>query len=222
MKEKLTWTDILKDEKEKDYFKRVLGFSLKEREKGKSIYPAKDKVFNAFKLTPFEDLKVVILGQDPYHGEGQAEGLCFSVPKGIRPPPSLQNMYKEIEVDLKIKMDKENGHLAPWAEQGVFLLNAVLTVEASKPASHANMGWEKFTDAVIQKISENKKGIVFILWGNYAKKKIELIDTKKHTILTAAHPSPFSAYNGFFGCKHFSKTNEILKKQNQKEIDWKN
>jgi uracil-DNA glycosylase len=214
------WTDILKEEKEKDYFKKVLGFSLKEREKGKSIYPPKDKVFNAFKLTSFEDLKVVILGQDPYHGAGQAEGLCFSVPIGVPPPPSLQNIYKEIEVDLKIKMNKSNGHLAPWAEQGVFLLNAVLTVEESKPASHANMGWEKFTDTVIQKISENKKGVIFILWGNYAKKKMELIDENRHTILTAAHPSPFSAYNGFFGCKHFSKTNEQLKKQGQAPIDW--
>jgi uracil-DNA glycosylase len=178
-------------------------------------------VFNAFKLTPFENVKVVILGQDPYHGPGQAEGLCFSVPSGIPLPPSLQNIYKEIEQDLGIKMNVKNGHLAKWCEQGVFLLNAVLTVEKGKPASHAGKGWEIFTDEVIRKISEEKSGVVFLLWGNYAIKKKALIDTSKHFVLNAPHPSPFSAYSGFFGCEHFSKTNEILEKQNQKPIDWK-
>ena len=216
-----TWTDILKIEREKEYFKNVLGFSLNERKSGKKIYPETDSVFKAFELTAFDDLKVVILGQDPYHGEGQAEGLCFSVPAGVRLPPSLKNIYKEIESDLKIKINFNHGNLAKWAEQGAFLLNAVLTVESGMPASHANKGWETFTDTVIQKISENKKGVVFLLWGNYAKKKIDLIDKTKHFILTAPHPSPFSVHTGFFGCKHFSKTNEILASENKKEIDWK-
>lgn len=215
-----TWTEILKDEKEKDYFKKVLNFSLHERELGKEIYPPKEKVFNSFKLTPFENLRVVILGQDPYHGPNQAEGFCFSVQPGVTPPPSLKNIYKEIEADINIKMNFQNGHLASWAEQGVFLLNAVLTVEKSKPASHAGKGWEIFTDEVIRKISEKKVGVVFLLWGNYAIKKRALIDETKHTVLTAPHPSPFSAYTGFFGCKHFSKTNEILRKKGGKEIDW--
>jgi uracil-DNA glycosylase len=216
-----TWSEVLKEEKEKSYFKKVLSFSLSERAKGKQIFPPQTQVFNAFKLTPFENVKVVILGQDPYHGPGQAEGLCFSVPSGIPLPPSLQNIYKEIEQDLGIKMNVKNGHLAKWCEQGVFLLNAVLTVEKGKPASHAGKGWEIFTDEVIRKISEEKSGVVFLLWGNYAIKKKALIDTSKHFVLNAPHPSPFSAYSGFFGCEHFSKTNEILEKQNQKPIDWK-
>jgi uracil-DNA glycosylase len=218
MKEQ-TWTDILKEEKEKEYFKKVLNFSNEER-KTKKIFPPADKVFNAFKLTPFENIKVVILGQDPYHGQGQAEGLCFSVQPGVKLPPSLKNIYKEIESDLKIKMNFESGHLAKWAEQGVFLLNAVLTVEEGKPASHAGKGWEIFTDEVIRKISDNKDGVVFILWGNYAIKKKSLIDEKKHFVLTAPHPSPFSVHTGFFGCKHFSRTNEILKQENIEPIDW--
>jgi uracil-DNA glycosylase len=225
--QELTWTDLLKEEKEKEYFKNVLDFSNAER-KTKKIFPPSDKVFNAFKLTPFENLKVVILGQDPYHGEGQAEGLCFSVQPGVKLPPSLKNIYKEIESDLNIRMNPAcrqagfcNGHLAKWAEQGVFLLNAVLTVEEGKPASHAGKGWETFTDEVIKKISENKSGVVFLLWGNYAKSKKSLIDEKKHFILAAPHPSPFSVHTGFFGCHHFSKTNEILRRENQKEIDWK-
>jgi uracil-DNA glycosylase len=215
----LTWTEVLKDEKQKEYFKNVLEFSNNER-KTKKIFPPADLVFNAFKLTPFENLKVVILGQDPYHGEGQAEGLCFSVQPGVKLPPSLKNIYKEIESDLKIKMDFNSGHLAHWAEQGVFLLNAVLTVEEGRPASHAGKGWETFTDEVIKKISEHKTGVVFLLWGNYAIKKRSLIDEQKHFVLTAPHPSPFSVHTGFFGCKHFSKTNEILKKNNQAEINW--
>lgn len=214
-----TWADLLKEEKQKEYFKNVLNFSNDERI-AKKIFPPANKVFNAFKLTPFENLKVVILGQDPYHGQGQAEGLCFSVQPGVSLPPSLKNIYKEIENDLQIKMNLQSGHLAKWAEQGVFLLNAVLTVEEGKPASHAGKGWENFTDKVIRKISENKEGVVFLLWGNYAIKKKSLIDEKKHFVLTAPHPSPFSVHTGFFGCKHFSKANEILKKEGEKEIDW--
>lgn len=220
----LTWAEVLKEEKEKEYFKNVLEFSNHER-KTKKIFPPVDKVFNAFKLTAFEDLKVVILGQDPYHGEGQAEGLCFSVPTGVRLPPSLQNIFKELAQDLNDEkylenIKNKNGHLANWAQQGVFLLNSVLTVEESKPASHAGRGWETFTDEVIKKISENKTGVVFLLWGNYAIKKRSLIDEQKHFVLTAPHPSPFSAHSGFFGCKHFSKTNKILKENNQAEINW--
>jgi uracil-DNA glycosylase len=169
---------------------------------------------------------VVILGQDPYHGEGQAEGLCFSVPRGVKLPPSLQNIFKELASDLQDKkylenIEKRSGHLAKWGKQGVFLLNSVLTVEEGKPGSHANKGWETFTDEVIKKISEHKTGVVFLLWGNYAIKKKSLIDQRKHFVLTAPHPSPFSAHTGFFGCKHFSKTNEILKKQGKSEVDWK-
>ena len=216
-----TWAEIFKEEKAKDYFKKVFLFQKNERKNGKIIYPTEKNIFKAFNLTFFQNLKVVILGQDPYHGKGQAEGFCFSVPVGVRLPPSLQNIYKEIESDLKIKMNFQNGHLAKWAEQGVFLLNSVLTVEESKPASHASKGWEIFTDAVIRKISENKTGVIFLLWGNYAKKKSKLIDKSKHTILIAPHPSPFSVHTGFFGCKHFSKTNAQLKKQGEKEIDWK-
>jgi uracil-DNA glycosylase len=202
-----------------------LEFSLNER-KNKNIFPPQEKVFEAFKLTPFENLKVVILGQDPYHGNGQAEGLCFSIPKGVQFRPSLQNIFKELAADFKDEkylenIKNKNGHLSKWAEQGVLLLNSVLTVEESKPASHADIGWETFTDEVIRKISENKSGVVFLLWGNYAIKKRSLIDETKHFVLTAPHPSPFSAHSGFFGCRHFSKTNEILKQNYQKEIDWK-
>jgi uracil-DNA glycosylase len=192
----------------------------------KKVYPSKENVFKAFKLTSFENLKVVILGQDPYHGEGQAEGLCFSVPKGVRLPPSLQNIFKELASDFQDKrylenIERRNGHLTKWAKQGVFLLNSVLTVEKGRPGSHAGLGWETFTDEVIRKVSEHKTGIVFLLWGNYAIKKKSLIDIKKHFVLIAPHPSPFSAHTGFFGCKHFSKTNEILKKQGKSEVDWK-
>lgn len=221
---KTTWAEILKEEKQKEYFKEILDFTLQERKLGKNIYPPESKVFNAFSLTPFENIKVVILGQDPYHGAGQAEGLCFSVQPGVRLPPSLRNIYKEIENDMGIKMNFQSGHLSKWAEQGVFLLNAVLTVEEGSPASHAGknngQGWEKFTDEVIRKISEHKSGIIFLLWGNYAIKKRNLIDEKKHFVLTAPHPSPFSAHTGFLGCKHFSKTNEILNKEKQMPIDW--
>lgn len=224
----LTWSDILKEEKKKEYFKRVFAFQDEERKKGKKIYPARENIFNAFKLTPFENLKVVVLGQDPYHGPSQAEGLCFSVPLGITLPPSLKNIFKELESDLQNSENilesgfriPKHGHLARWADQGVFLLNTVLTVEEGKPGSHAGRGWESFTDFVIKSISEHRDHVVFLLWGNYAKTKTSLIDTAKHTILTAPHPSPLSAHTGFLGCKHFSKCNQALINHKQTPIDW--
>ncbi|MCX6795505.1 MAG: uracil-DNA glycosylase [Candidatus Falkowbacteria bacterium] len=186
----------------------------------KKIYPKPEEVFKAFWLTPFYSVKVIILGQDPYHGIGQAHGLCFSVPDGIAPPPSLKNIYKEIEDDLSTKKNYQDGNLEPWAKQGVFLLNAMLTVVAHQPASHSKKGWEEFTDTVIKTLSDKRENLVFILWGNYARSKKVLIDSKKHLILEAPHPSPFSAYSGFFGCKHFSQCNEYLKSNGQKEICW--
>lgn len=193
---------------------------IREEYKNKKVYPTPKDIFKAFTLTPFSKVKVVILGQDPYHGAGQAEGLCFSVPHGVPLPPSLQNIYKEIESDLKIKKDFKNGSLESWATQGVFLLNAILTVVASTPASHQGKGWEEFTDFIIKKISEEKEHIVFILWGNYARSKKALIDTSKHMVLESPHPSPFSAHSGFFGSKPFSKCNEYLKENGEKEIKW--
>ena len=178
-------------------------------------------LFNAFNQTPFDKVKVVILGQDPYHNPGQAHGLSFSVPNGIKPPPSLMNMYKEIQKDIGVAMPAEYGNLTRWAQQGVLLLNAILTVRANEPASHAKIGWMDFTDAVIKKISDEKKGIVFLLWGKFAQDKQSLIDETKHHVLKAAHPSPFSADKGFFGCRHFSKTNELLTAQGLPPIDWK-
>lgn len=216
---KFSWSDLLKQEKEKKYFKDIISFLNTERKKGKDIFPKKENIFNAFTLTPFEEIKVVILGQDPYHGVGQAHGLSFSVPTGVRPPPSLQNIYKEISSDLGIK-NAYNGCLDGWAKQGVFLLNSILTVESGMPASHSKIGWETFTDEVIRKISENKSGVIFLLWGNFARSKRNLIDASKHTILESPHPSPFSAHSGFMGCKHFSKTNEKLKMQGLNSISW--
>lgn len=186
----------------------------------KKVYPKPEDLFSAFDLTPFSKVKVVILGQDPYHNPGQAHGLCFSVPEGVLPPPSLQNIYKEIEIDCKIKKDKKSGDLSNWSRQGVFLLNAILSVVASKPTSHRQIGWEKFTDYVISILSEKKEHLVFILWGNYARSKKTLIDENKHLILEAAHPSPLSAYNGFFGCRHFSLCNWQLKKWHETPINW--
>lgn len=188
--------------------------------KSKKIFPEPKDLFKAFELTPFSSIKVVILGQDPYHNDKQAEGLSFSVPKGLSLPPSLKNIYKEIEKDLNIKKDFTNGNLENWAKQGVFLLNSILTVEAHRPASHQGKGWEEFTDYIIKIISNNKNNIVFILWGNYAKSKKLLIDKDKHLIIESAHPSPFSAHNGFFGSKPFSKTNTYLKDNNIKDIKW--
>jgi uracil-DNA glycosylase len=186
----------------------------------KQIFPQAADIFRAFWLTPFSQVKVVILGQDPYHNDGQADGLCFSVPAGLPLPPSLRNIYKEIESDLGIKKDFNSGNLEPWAEQGVFLLNTILTVVAHQAASHRHCGWEYFTDALIKTISEQHENIVFMLWGNYARNKKNLIDASKHLILEAPHPSPLSAYNGWWGSKHFSKCNQYLIKHNKKEINW--
>ncbi len=186
----------------------------------KVVYPKPQNIFRAFELTPFNQVKVVILGQDPYHQPGQAHGLCFSVPDGVSPPPSLQNIYKEISSDLGIKKDFSQGNLENWAKQGVFLLNTILSVEKNKAGSHAIFGWEKFTDEVIRILSREKEGIVFMLWGNYARSKKKLIDDKKHLILEASHPSPLSAHRGFFGSHHFSQANTYLKKQGKEEIQW--
>jgi uracil-DNA glycosylase len=220
-----SWKEILKEEFEKPYFEQLSKFVKDEYLKNK-VYPHPKNIFRAFYLCPFNDVKVVILGQDPYHGAGQANGLCFAVSENISIPPSLQNIYKEIESDLCEKFSiknfsPNNGDLSRWAEQGVLLLNATLTVRANIAGSHQGKGWEEFTDAVIRKLSDEKERLVFILWGNYAKKKGEVIDREKHLVLESAHLSPFSAYNGFFGCKHFSKTNEYLKKWGKEPVDWR-
>lgn len=212
------WDKVLGEEFEKDYFKEIINKVDLEYNKHR-IYPAKNKIFSCFKLTSFKDVKVVILGQDPYHGEGQAHGLCFSVMPGVQTPPSLMNIYKEIVNDVG-GFVPDNGYLVPWAKQGVLLLNTVLTVKEGCPNSHRSLGWEEFTDAVIKKLNESDNKIVFLLWGNNAKLKANLIDTHKHTILYATHPSPLSATHGFFGCKHFSKTNEILKENGRTPINW--
>ena len=212
------WAPYLKEEKNKDYFDSLLSF-LNSRVDCE-IFPPRGTWFKAFEYSSFSSTRVVILGQDPYHGEGQAEGLSFSVPRGMSIPPSLRNIYKELDQDDVNFTNPRHGHLENWAKQGVLLLNSVLTVEKNSPASHANQGWEVFTDHVIKLLNEKKSNLVFLLWGAYANKKSELIDTKKHLILSAAHPSPFSAHKGFFGCKHFSKTNSYLKSSNQESIDW--
>lgn len=186
----------------------------------KTVYPKPQDLFKAFDLTPFDEVKVVILGQDPYHGSGQAHGLCFSVQDGVTPPPSLKNICKEIESDLGIKKDFSKGNLEEWGRQGVLLLNAILSVIASQPASHRGQGWEEFTDTVIKTISDQREGVVFLLWGNFARSKKALIDTSKHLVLEAPHPSPFSAHTGFLGCKHFSQANEYLKGTGEKGIEW--
>jgi len=216
-----SWKKVLKDEFQKSYFLKIKEALINDYKKEVEIYPPAKEIFNAFNLTPFTNLKVVILGQDPYHGKGQAHGLCFSVKDEIKPPPSLKNIYKELKTAFDDFEIPQHGNLTNWAKQGVFLLNAMLTVKANQAASHQNIGWQNFTDAVIKTISEQKKGVVFMLWGNFAKKKSILIDESKHFILKAAHPSPFSAHSGFFGCKHFSKANEILKKDGKEEIDWR-
>lgn len=216
-----SWKKVLKDEFGKSYFSQLVTFLKTEKIQGKLIYPPGPLIFNAFNQTPFEQVKVVILGQDPYHGAGQAHGLSFSVPNSIKPPPSLVNIFKEIESDLGLKMPKEYGNLVTWAQQGVLLLNAALTVRAGEPFSHAKFGWADFTDAVISKISDVKQDVIFLLWGKFAQEKQILIDETKHHVLKAAHPSPFSADKGFFGCRHFSKINELLVKQGARPIDWK-
>ena len=209
------WDKILKDEINKNYFKYIREF-IKEERLLKTIYPPKEDLFNAFKLTDFKDIKVVILGQDPYHGENEAMGLSFSVRKGVRTPPSLKNIFKELEDDLGII--RTNTDLSDWAKQGVFLLNTSLTVEKDKANSHKDIGWSIFTDYVIKQINDKLDNVVFILWGNYARGKKNLVTNKSHLIIESSHPSPFSAYNGFFGSKPFSKTNDFLKKHNKKEI----
>lgn len=215
----LSWEDALKGEKEKAYFQSALNFVKSERQAGKQIYPQQGDIFNAFKFTPFDKVNVVILGQDPYHGPNQAHGLCFSVQPGIAIPPSLKNIYKEQQSDLGIPIPN-HGHLTNWAEQGVFLLNTSLTVEASKPQSHANIGWQEFTDHVIKTINDHRDHVVFLLWGSHAQKKAMMIDPLKHIILKAPHPSPLSAHRGFLGCKHFSKTNDALSKVGKPIINW--
>lgn len=216
-----SWKEILKHEFTKTYFLEIATFLKTEKNAGKLIYPPGPLIFNAFTQTPFQKVKVVILGQDPYHNPGQAHGLSFSVPNGVKPPPSLVNIYKEILASLGIPMPVGYGNLTKWASQGVLLLNAILTVRANEPASHSKIGWMNFTDAVIKKISDEKTGVVFLLWGKFAQEKQVLIDETKHHVLKAAHPSPFSADKGFFGCNHFIKTNELLTAQGLPAIDWK-
>jgi uracil-DNA glycosylase len=214
-----SWKEQLQAEFNQPYFTGIIDFLKKEKQAGKTIYPAGPNIFNAFNTTPFDKVKVVILGQDPYHNPNQAHGLSFSVPKGIQPPPSLVNIFKEIKNDLDIPIPSY-GNLEKWAHQGVLLLNAALTVEANQPMSHSKIGWHQFTNDVIRIISEKKDHVVFILWGGFAKGKQDLIDKSKHLVLTSAHPSPLSAHNGFWGNNHFSKTNEWLKKHGEKAIDW--
>lgn len=215
----LSWREVLRKEAEAEYFIKIRALLAKDRAAGKIIYPADDEIFTALHHTPLDKVKVVILGQDPYHGPGQAHGLCFSVKPGVRPPPSLLNIFKEIRNDLGIA-PPTNGSLIKWADQGVLLLNTVLTVEDGKPGSHSQIGWQVFTDAVIKAVNQNRSGVVFLLWGAYAQKKAIMIDSQKHHILQAPHPSPLSANRGFIGCKHFSETNKLLSLQGDTEIDW--
>ena len=214
------WQDALGPQKEAEYFTRLLARVESEREAGKVIYPPQQDVFNALKYTPLESVKVVILGQDPYHGPEQAHGLCFSVLPGVKTPPSLVNIYKELATDIDGFVIPEHGTLTSWAEQGVLLLNTVLTVEQGKAHSHAKWGWETFTDAVIDAVNRHQQGVVFLLWGSHAQKKGMHIDTSKHHVLSAPHPSPLSAHRGFLGCKHFSQTNQLLTSQNKSPINW--
>lgn len=207
----LTWSDVIAQEKEQAYFQQLLHKVQSERDAGKVIYPPKEQVFNAFKLTPLAQLKVVILGQDPYHGPGQAHGLSFSVPDGIKVPPSLKNIFKALQHDFDDYQPPVHGNLTHWAEQGVLLLNTVLTVEQGQAGSHAKWGWEKFTDRVITQINAHCEGVVFLLWGAHAQKKAALVDADRHHVLTAVHPSPLSAHRGFLTCGHFRRTNELLK-----------
>ena len=217
--ETLTWATFLNAEKEKDYFKKILHFVKAARAVKKHIYPPQNEIFNALKFTPYENVKVVILGQDPYHGHNQAHGMCFSVKKGVSIPPSLQNIYKELHDDIGFQIPN-HGNLEKWAQQGVLLLNTVLTVEAGKPQSHAHLGWQQFTDKVITSLNEHPHGIVYLLWGSSAQSKTKLIDTLKHKVLCAPHPSPLSAHRGFLGCKHFSKCNQLLIEMDREPIDW--
>lgn len=214
-----SWQAILAPEFEKEYMQHLKAFLIQEKQQGYTILPKNEEVFNAFNHTPFDQVKIVIIGQDPYHGTGQAHGLSFSVKKGVAIPPSLQNIYKELQTDIPGFTYPSHGELTYWADQGVLLLNATLTVRANQAGSHQHKGWEQFTDQAIASLSAKREGLIFMLWGRYAQQKERLIDTK-HVVLKAAHPSPFSAYNGFFGCKHFSQANKILKERGKSPIDW--
>lgn len=215
-----TWTDVIGKEKTQSYFQHILQQVHAARLAGKIVYPPQEEVFNAFKLTPFENIRAVILGQDPYHGPNQAHGLAFSVKPGVATPPSLLNIYKELGTDIVGFQMPNHGYLVKWAEQGVLLLNTVLTVERGLAHSHANLGWETFTDRVIAAVNTHRQNVVFLLWGSHAQKKGQFIDRTRHLVLTAAHPSPLSAYRGFFGCRHFSHTNAYLRQHDMSEIDW--
>jgi uracil-DNA glycosylase len=214
-----SWLAVVGDELEQPYMAELRSFLVAEVAAGRRFYPPADRVFNALSLTPFDDVRVVILGQDPYHGAGQAMGLCFSVPPGVPSPPSLQNIHSELEADLGLQRPS-SGDLTPWAARGVLLLNAVLTVSPGKPASHAGKGWEPFTGRAIRELSERREGIVFLLWGRYAQQKGAVVDPTRHHVLTAAHPSPYSASNGFFGCRHFSRANALLEAEGREPVDW--
>ncbi|MDW6093709.1 uracil-DNA glycosylase [Vibrio rhizosphaerae] len=220
MTNSLTWHDVIGAEKQQPYFQETLAYVEQERRQGKVVYPPAKDVFNAFRYTEFNEVKVVILGQDPYHGPNQAHGLCFSVLPGVKTPPSLVNMYKELAQDIPGFSIPEHGYLKSWAEQGVFLLNTVLTVEQGKAHSHAGTGWETFTDKVIAEINQHRQNVVFLLWGSHAQKKGHFIDRHKHYVLTAPHPSPLSAHRGFFGCKHFSKANQYLQEHGEPPVNW--
>lgn len=213
-----SWNEALEDELNEPYISSLMAFVEKERSAGATVYPPNELIFNAFQRTPFDKVKVVIMGQDPYHNPGQAHGLCFSVPRGAQLPPSLQNIFKELNSDLQLEIPS-HGCLTSWAEQGILLLNATLTVRQGEPMSHHGRGWERFTDAVIRKLIERKDPLIFVLWGKSAQEKCQFVKAP-HIVLKAPHPSPFSAYQGFFGCKHFSKINDILKSNNKKLIDW--
>lgn len=216
-----SWKKELSEEFEKPYFSEIRAFLKHEIESGKTIYPHPKNIFHIFNVVPFEKVRVVILGQDPYHNTWQAHGMSFSVRAGTKIPPSLKNIYKEISYEYEDIGFSENGDLTPWTQQWVFLLNAILTVEASKPASHSKIGWENFTNAVIKRISSEREGVIFLLWGNFAKTKRPLIDPSRHLVLEAPHPSPFSAHSWFFGCDHFKKVNAYLKENGEEEIDWR-
>lgn len=216
----VNWNSFIKRENEQAYYKQLMGFVESERAQGKLIYPPEADVFSAFKLTPLDKVRVVILGQDPYHGEGQAHGLCFSVLPGVKIPPSLVNIYKELAQDIDGFNIPEHGHLNKWAEQGVLMLNTVLSVEQGKAHSHAKAGWETFTDNVLKLLNQRDEPIIFVLWGAHAIKKGKLISNEQHQILQGPHPSPLSAYRGFFGCQHFSKINQFLQARGEREIDW--
>lgn len=213
------WKQALASEFSSDYMIRLRAFLLAEKQQGKVVYPPGPQIFNAFEHTPFDQVKVVILGQDPYHGPGQAHGLCFSVPEGVKPPPSLINIFKEISRDFGTPMSR-NGNLEHWADQGVLLLNATLTVLQGQAGAHQGKGWERFTDAVIDRLNRQRDGLVFMLWGSYAQKKGALIDRQRHLVLTAPHPSPLSAHRGFIGCGHFSKANEYLRSHGKQPVAW--